>query len=504
MRLSHRPRIICTERARQDRGYILVKFALLLVPLLLVSGLSVDVGYWYSRSSDLQKAADAAALAGVVWLPNVQAAKSHAEAAAAENGFPVGGNISMTVTPVEGENRRLKVVLRDNAVGSFFYKSIAGRTIDLSRPALAEYILPVPLGSPLNYFGGNSYSEGGVAPPGGYPNLWGNIHGPRTDNFKGDNFAPACRGGDLCSGQSNPDHRPEGYLYTIDVPTGLREFDLQIFDAGLYDRGPDESIETGDRKYAGSSTQTTTTTWTMYGIDPTPADTNDLVSIPTSFCSGSTVKGLLELDEGEAPTTYKGRYRSLCKRNGAIPAGRYYLRVQTSGNGAGANRYALRVLSSPPVKARIAALGDMSMYNNVAAGNATFYLAEVGPEHRGKILELSLYDPGEVSGGNGEIQVIAPNGAIATSCRAMSTNNVVNGLLSPCKFQSAVSGNARFNGQTVTLQIDIPTTYSCTIGTIPGCWWKIKYVITGQGNDTTTWSANIIGDPVHLVEEEAP
>jgi hypothetical protein len=68
-----------------------------------------------------------------------------------------------------------------------------------------------------------------------------------------------------------------------------------------------------------------------------------------------------------------------------------------------------------------------------------------------------------------------------------------------------VGGAAQFNGAWVTLQIDIPNTYSCTLGvtTTAGCWWKIKYIISGQGNDTTTWSADIIGDPVHLVEEEA-
>jgi putative Flp pilus-assembly TadE/G-like protein len=488
---------------------VLVKFAFLLIPLLLMTGLSVDVGYWYSESSDMQKAADAAALAGVVWLPDVGKATEYAKDAAAENGYPVGGNISMTVTAIEGQNRRLKVVLRDNKVGSFFYRNLGGRTLDLKRTALAEYILPVPLGSPLNYFGGNSYSDP-TAPSAGWPNLWGNIHGPKTDNVKGDAYAPSCRNSDLCSSQTNDDYRPEGYLYTIDIPANLYNLDVQIFDAGLYDRGADESVETGDRHYAGAAAPTTQTrtVWTMYGIDPTPADTSDLVPLTSSFCSAAGT-GVLDLDENELPGTYKGQWRSICRRNTTITAaqaGRYYLRVQTLGNGSGANRYALRVLSGGTTyKARIAALGDMSMYNNVEAGDATFYLAEVGPEHKGKILELNLYDPGEVSGGNGEIQVIAPSGSVATSCRTTSTNGALTGTKSPCKFISANNGTPLFNGAWVTLQIDIPTTYSCTLGvtTSAGCWWKIKYVISGQGNDTTTWSANIIGDPVHLVEEEA-
>jgi hypothetical protein len=504
MRLSHRahrrPRLVRTERGQREHGYVLVKFALLLIPLLLMAGLSVDVGYWYSESSDLQKAADAAALAGVVWLPNTEKARIAAEDAAAENGYPIGGNVSMTVVPIEGENRRLKVTLKDNRVGSFFYRNLGGRTLSLTRTALAEYILPVPLGSPLNSFGGNSQS--GTSPA---ANLWGNIHGPRTDNNYGDAYAPFCRGNTGCSTQSNPLYRPEGYLYTIDVPANLSTFDLRIWDAGLYQRD-NESIDTGDTIYSGSGT--TATKWTMYDIDPTPLDIDDLVPVSSSFCSGGG-GGTWQLSQGAAETTYKNKWVSLCKRTGSIPAGRYYLRVQTSGTGAAANRYAIKVDSSTAVKARVAAYGDMSMYNNVAAGDATFYLAEVGPEHKGKILELQLYDPGEVSKtdtttGNGEIQVIAPSGSIASSCRTSSTNGTLSGTKSPCKFQSAVGGSAQFNGQWVTLQIDIPTNYSCTLGVVTsaGCWWKIKYVISGQGNDTTTWSANIIGDPVHLVEEE--
>ena len=73
---------------RRDGGYVLAKFALLLVPLLLMTGLSVDVGYWYNRASDIQKAADAAALAGVVWMPGDPAsARAAAVATLHKNGI---------------------------------------------------------------------------------------------------------------------------------------------------------------------------------------------------------------------------------------------------------------------------------------------------------------------------------------------------------------------------------------------------------------------------------
>ena len=46
----------------------------------------------------------------------------------------------------------------------------------------------------------------------------------------------------------------------------------------------------------------------------------------------------------------------------------------------------------------------------------------------------------------------------------------------------------------------IPSDYDCSF-----CWWKIKYDLgstpSGSPADTTTWSAAIKGDPVHLVNE---
>ena len=61
----------CEGRAAcQDEGYFSVMFALLLVPLMLFAALAVDVGFWYTRAMEIQRAADSAALAGVVWQPN--------------------------------------------------------------------------------------------------------------------------------------------------------------------------------------------------------------------------------------------------------------------------------------------------------------------------------------------------------------------------------------------------------------------------------------------------
>jgi hypothetical protein len=70
-----------------------------------------------------------------------------------------------------------------------------------------------------------------------------------------------------------------------------------------------------------------------------------------------------------------------------------------------------------------------------------------------------------------------------------------------CTIQTTTGGgSAIFNDQLVTIRINIPDTYSCPLGGVPGCWWKIDYNYTSNSNDTTTWSARVEGNPVKIVE----
>lgn len=533
MKLSHqhqRHSLVTTERGQRDRGYVLVQFALLLVPLLLMVGLSVDVGYWYNRAADIQKAADAAALAGVVWLPDVPEARSRAREAAARNGFahdPDGTGITVLVDPVAGTTRQLRVTIEDPRVGSFFFQSLGGSTIDLTREATGEYILPVPLGSPENVFGNDV-----DLPPDQRAGLWGNIHGPQTNNHKGDAYAAGCRRTVVRPNGTTNDvdgcttfeetYRPEGYLYTIDVPEGVSNMAVQVYDAGLYPR-TNETIDTGDASYnnADQDAATTGTQWTFYERNATELDVSD--NLPATACTtydGAWVGGeaVWEIPENADAATFRNRWATICQKGGGVTPGRYLLRVKTTG-GAGANRFSIRAKASSATQPRVAAYGDFSMYNNINGGSANFFLAEVVPEHRGKTLELKMYDPGEVSqvgpsnartGGNGLMKVMSPAGAVAARCvgdsNSPNSSFTSGSTLSPCQFVTATNGVAKYNGYWLSVAIKIPNDYDCTPGltSAAGCWWKIRYEIDGQGNDTTTWAAQVIGDPVHLVEEEAP
>jgi hypothetical protein len=472
----------------------MIMTALLLIPLLAFAGLAVDVGSWYARGQQLQRAADAAALAGAALMPDFPAAQAEAITTARKNGFVSGGSI--TVSVVQRDERRIAVTIRDANVTRYF-SSLFLSNESIARTATAEFVLPVPLGSPDNYFGNDP-----VTPPSaGQPGLWGNIHGSATDDVKGDRYAAGCRNASDCNPKNNSEYRGS-YVYSIDVPSGAGTSSIQIYDAGLYDRGSNEQVETGDRKYG---TAGVTTTWRLLGPDLTLLDYSD--AAPATGCTvlpNQTTGGQIVLAQEQDAATYKNKWATICS---VTTPGRYWLLVSTSGAGDGANRYSLKVTSTGASQATLSAYRDMSMFNNQLTVNPTFYLAKVDPIHKGKTFLVSLYDPGEINVIGAKMQVLDPSGSVVSSCKVSvfanptDTSATSTNTLSPCSIPTTNSdGSAKYNGQLLSISIQIPTSYSCSF-----CWWKIKYDLgaspSGSPADTTTWSAAIKGDPVHLVNE---
>src|SRR5262245_2098250 len=79
-----------TRRERQ-RGQIVVLFAGAMIALLGLCAVVVDVAWYWTNNLRIQRAADAASLAGVVWLPSrPNSAFSVARAEAAKNGYTDG------------------------------------------------------------------------------------------------------------------------------------------------------------------------------------------------------------------------------------------------------------------------------------------------------------------------------------------------------------------------------------------------------------------------------
>src|SRR5262245_52401801 len=81
----------------EDGGFVIVWMALLLLVLLAFCGFGIDVANWLFVGQKEQRAADAAALAGSVYMPNDFAGgRTAAIAIAGRNGYVNGVNATVT------------------------------------------------------------------------------------------------------------------------------------------------------------------------------------------------------------------------------------------------------------------------------------------------------------------------------------------------------------------------------------------------------------------------
>lgn len=146
------------SRSRGEQGVAIIITALCLIPLMTFAAFGVDLASWYSRTSYLQKSADAAALAGTVWMPNLTKARTIACESLLRNGIDGGdcGAGDFEVTIARGStSTSLRITITDPNAKRYFSQVLGGGQQRLTRMAEAEYNLPIPLGSPLNYFGGD-------------------------------------------------------------------------------------------------------------------------------------------------------------------------------------------------------------------------------------------------------------------------------------------------------------------------------------------------------------
>ena len=88
-----------------ERGYVMATAALVLVPLLVVSGMAIDLGGDYWQGVRMQRAADAAALAGVVWLPDLAKAQTVATDMMTKNGWPPNAGNQVTISADRANSR---------------------------------------------------------------------------------------------------------------------------------------------------------------------------------------------------------------------------------------------------------------------------------------------------------------------------------------------------------------------------------------------------------------
>ncbi len=150
------PRVRRTTAKRQrSRGQVLVIFAGAIFLMMMLMAIVIDVSWYWVNSLRAQRAADAAALAGAVMLPQqVPSAYTLARQEATKNGFTQGVNGVTEVFPQQdnGNPRRLNVRIQAR-IGTFFMRVIGIPQIPIIRYSTAEFTPPVPMGSPQNYYG---------------------------------------------------------------------------------------------------------------------------------------------------------------------------------------------------------------------------------------------------------------------------------------------------------------------------------------------------------------
>jgi hypothetical protein len=256
--------VVARWRGRQEAGYAAILVAMLIPTVFLgVAAFSVDTSRWYVEIARVQKAADAAALAGVTYMPaDSIKATSTALAVASKNGYTTGGTTSVTVGQGSLPSQ-LKVTIT-TVVTNTFGGFIGTPKQPITKYAVADFTSPAPMGSPCNIFGNEPPSQPAVvgqpiASPGqpgtgsalpspsfsncnSSPKFWAAIEGPSTDKVQGDRYMTTpCTASSTyqCASSKNNETRPDGYYWAIHIePSAVNSpVDVQIYDPAYIQTG---------------------------------------------------------------------------------------------------------------------------------------------------------------------------------------------------------------------------------------------------------------------------
>lgn len=478
------------RRLGRDEGYVLALTALMMLPILAFTGFAVDLGSWFARAAQIQRAADAAALAGVQDLPVMANATASANAAAAKNGFVNGTNgITITITNVSDTTSKLKVSITDANANQYFTKAFRS-SVNIARTGTAQYIKPVSMGSPKNFLGTgsqqmqtNTFQE----------NFWLAISGGCSSKENGDRIQAqtdanysnsgnpavqsssswsACTGG---STVTNTEYDSNGYFYVVEFKqVSASPVTVEVYDAGM--------CSAGTNRPGDGTNGAFTTTYQMR--DNSSYDPLQTTAIGSPLSAGTNVGC--------------GAWTPLYTINNPTK-GTYFVQVKSStGSGStnhGSNGFSLRakvgstwaactsdasesVASVPPISAscpQVYGYANLGVLASISGSASQFYLAQLGPEYNNKKMTISLFDPGE---GSRALEILDPNGAPVdfdweVKCFDNSSAPCADGTVAPTGGFTGTSGSVSFP----------------TGGTGPGTTTAAK-AIDLWGNEATGTSTN--------------
>jgi hypothetical protein len=173
---------------RSQAGQAVVLMAMMMVAIIGAAGIAIDAGIGHYYNQAAEKAASAAALAGVVFMPyDYAGAQVRAREEARRNGFDeadASADVRITVERVPGSPNRLKVTV-SRKVPVFFMAIFGVSTYRVGQSARASYLPPISLGQPGNQIGSTAAQLGSP----GHEFIMV-MQGWKTDRENGDPFTP--------------------------------------------------------------------------------------------------------------------------------------------------------------------------------------------------------------------------------------------------------------------------------------------------------------------------
>jgi hypothetical protein len=475
---------------RGEEGFSLIWIAMVLTLLLGMAAFGTDLGWLYLNAVRAQNAVDAAVLAGVVNLPGFSPQEDAYNAARA-NGYDPGGADDLVLTPTA--DNQLYGKLTTN-VQPFFLRVLGFDNFTISRESTAQYIKPVPLGSPTNCFGGGSLAE---CPGTGAEDFWAAASGRNSRLEDGDPYSTLCdlNNASGCSSSNGAYARGgayPGYYYGIDVPSGQTSLQVHIWNGAWQ---PGGSGAAGDANFSGPN-GAVTSEYTLYRPDTTPLIPQDhLDGTSTPVCSSNGSNG----------------WAQLCSTISDPTPGIWLVHVETVANPAGSNNFAIRAEGSPTTP-RVYGINDMSIWSDDLVQDSELYLAEVTEEHAGKKLELAFYDAGDAFD-QSFYSVLKPDGSVAqctwrvytaqypddsaTEVTSLSSGSTPQTCRWETQVASPTGAAGRYNKLWIVALIDLPED-PADMCDGSDCWWKMDLDLANP-TERTTWRARVIGNPVRLV-----
>jgi Flp pilus assembly protein TadG len=548
---------------QNQRGQTLVIFAFLAIFMLLLLGLVLDSARLFILTAQAQRVAEAASLAGALYMPTYfdsttpapdgQYAVKRACDVAKENGITncpaANGQVGAAVSKVTGNQYELQVTVTLQANVFFLaYISPSLSSATVSRPAIAEYLPSIKLGSRYSYFGDQADNN---------QSFWAYINGPYELQEHGDAYTPKWQegptdpqkypdGGSRTFNRwtptvgstnhqqwvggyiTNPDQHPAGftgpdgklgYNYQIIIPQGSPQIEVQIYNPAF---DPDDA-NTGDGldsacfdpAYSGcvisdNANEYMQMTYSLYSAPLLFERSQDTLLTSKSYASldligtDLTVHGCKKAYDPVAKTcvsnpSYVDAWTILTDAQGnkvLLGPGTYRLVVEASGY-YGRHGYGIKLTDvngkQPPSGVAVWGWNDMCVHFNITGGTAVFDLGEIPADYAGKTLNFSLFDPGDATSGDIKMQILDPSGnpvKLPSWVRTFNNDRVT--------LWATNNGDEIYNGLWLKMPITIPSTYNPTSG---NDWWTIKYMATGTPSDTITISISLSGSPIHLVNE---